>query len=136
MNEEIEDFLRNKGFKVTPQRIAICNFILNNVKHPSVEDIYLEMKKNYSSMSMATVYKTVSMLTDLNLISELTFKGQHTRYDPNKSLHINVVCPNCSKIFDFESETVTLLWDTIEKELKGGLINKRIDVLKLCHECL
>ncbi|MHA1990147.1 MAG: Fur family transcriptional regulator [Candidatus Hodarchaeales archaeon] len=135
MTEEIEVILRNQGFKVTPQRVAICKFILSNKNHPSVDDIYLEMKKNYPSMSMATVYKTVSMLAELNLITELTFKGQYTRYDPNKSLHVNVICPKCSKILDYESENVELLWETIEKELKGELLNKRIDVQKFCHEC-
>jgi Fur family peroxide stress response transcriptional regulator len=135
MKEEIETFLRNKGYKVTPQRMAIIKFILTNENHPSVEDIYSEIKKTYPSMSMATVYKTVSMLTDLNLVSELTFKGLHTRYDPNKSLHINVVCPKCSKILDYESKTVELLWESIEKELKGELLDRRIDVQKLCSDC-
>ncbi|MHA1984648.1 MAG: Fur family transcriptional regulator [Candidatus Hodarchaeales archaeon] len=135
MTKEIALILRNKGFKVTPQRVAICEFILSNENHPSVDDIYFEMKKTYPSMSMATVYKTVSMLTDLNLVSELTFKGQYTKYDPNKSLHVNVICPKCLKIYDHESKTVEMLWETIEKELKGDLMNKRIDVQKLCNEC-
>ena len=135
MNLEIETFLRNKGYKVTPQRIAICNFILSNKNHPSVEEIFLEMKKTYSSMSMATIYKTISLLTDLNLVTKLTAKGQYTRFDPNRSLHVNVICPKCSKIYDYESKTVELLWESIEKELKGGLIDKRIDVKKLCADC-
>jgi len=90
--------LRSKGYEVTPQRLAICKLILSSKDHPSAEQIYQEVKKTYPTISLATVYITLDLLKKLGLVQELGFSDRSSRYDPNNSQHINVICPKCGKI--------------------------------------
>ena len=73
--------LRNKGYKATPQRIAICRIALNSREHPSAQQIYNEVKKVHPTVSLATVYKTLQVLRDLDLVQELNFPKGQARFD-------------------------------------------------------
>ena len=71
----------------------------------------------------------------MGLISELRFDETHTRYDPKTSLHINIICPNCLEIHDFESESLNKKWQTIVEDIKGEVLGQRIDMYRLCENC-
>ena len=69
--------LRKKGYKATPQRIAICQFALNSRDHPTAQQVYDQVKKIHPTVSLATVYKTLEVLKSLDLIQELIYpKGK------------------------------------------------------------
>jgi len=78
--------LRGKGYKATPQRIAISRFALHNHTHPTAQSIYSEVKKVYPTVSLATIYKTVQILKEVGLIQELNLPKDQTRFDPNMDL--------------------------------------------------
>jgi len=70
--------LRSEGYKATTQRIAICRIALNSRTHPSAQQVYEEVKKIHPTVSLATVYKTLEVLRDIDLVQEINFpKGQH-----------------------------------------------------------
>src|SRR3989304_7767576 len=94
--------LRNKGYKATPQRIAICKFALSSREHPSVQRIYKEVKKTYPTVSLATVYKTLQILKEIGLVQELNFPQDQTRFDSYLKPHVNLVCLRCGNIQDVE----------------------------------
>ena len=62
--------LRSRGYKATPQRIAICRIALNSRAHPSAQQVHAEVKKIHPTVSLATVYKTLEVLRDLDLVQE------------------------------------------------------------------
>lgn len=89
--------------KYTNQRIEILNFLKKNKTHPSVDEVYEVVKKKLTRISKATVYKNLKYLTEQELIREVNVKGV-SRFEYNKGAHHHIICKNCSKIIDFESE--------------------------------
>jgi Fur family peroxide stress response transcriptional regulator len=127
--------LHSKGYKVTPQRLAICKLLLSSKNHPSADQIYQEVKKTYPTISLATVYFTLDLLKDLGLVQELGFSERSSRYDPNTSPHINVICPKCGKIYDYEAASVKKLWSQIVAEMSFTPLRQRLDIYTLCDKC-
>jgi Fur family peroxide stress response transcriptional regulator len=128
--------LHEKGFKkVTPQRLAICELVLSSKEHPTVERVYQAVQKKYPTISLATVYQTLHLLTETGLLQELGFHDGVTRYDPDTSPHINIVCQNCGAIQDYESESVSKFLSEITVELKRPLIGQHLEIYTLCNQC-
>ena len=73
--------LRQRNFRITPQRIAVLKILAFSEGHPSVENIYEKVKRDFPTMSLATVYKTVTLLKELNEVLELGFPEGSNRYD-------------------------------------------------------
>ena len=133
--QSIIGFLREKGLKVTTQRLAICKFILSRKDHPTAEQIYQELRTEYPTISLGTIYKNLKLLKDLGLIQELGFKEGSVRYDPDMELHINMVCSKCGKISDYKAENVENLWNAIISDLTIKPIGQRIDIYYECDDC-
>jgi len=129
------NFFRKKGLKVTSQRLAICAFILSRKDHPSAEQIYQELRTEYPTISLGTIYKNLNLLKDLGLIQELSFKEGSVRYDPDMELHVNMVCSKCGKISDYKAENVEKLWSTLISDLKINPKGQRIDIYYECGDC-
>jgi Fur family peroxide stress response transcriptional regulator len=127
--------LRSKGYKVTPQRLAICKLLLSSKEHPSADQIYQEVKKAHPTISLATVYFTLDLLKDLGLVQELGFSDRSSRYDPNISPHINVICPRCGKVYDYETASVKKLWSQIVAEMSFMPLRQRLDIYTFCDKC-
>ncbi len=131
----IINFLREKGLKVTSQRLAICSFILSRKDHPTAEQIFQELRDEYPTISLGTIYKTLHLLKDLRLIQELGFNNGSIRYDPDMELHVNMICSKCGKIYDYKTKNVKNLWDAILSELNVKPVGQRIDVYYECDDC-
>ena len=133
--KEVISIFRENGYKVTPQRIAICKFMLSRKDHPTASQIYEEVKKEYPTLSLGTVYKTLNLLKELNLVQELSFDSGINRYDPCMDLHINLVCSKCGKIYDYESDKVKELWKVITSDTGVTPRGHRIDIYYHCEDC-
>ena len=134
-DDRIIQLLKQNNLKVTPQRLSICRVVLSSTNHPSAEEIYDIVKKEHRTISLATVYKTLNLLNKIGLISELRFNGNFSRYDSKSEVHINIVCPKCMKIEDYESKKLNEIWENILSDIKGDIKGQRIDVYKLCENC-
>ena len=134
-DEELINLFRDKGFKVTVQRLAICKYVLTSEDHPSADQIYQALKIDYPTISLGTIYKTLHLMKDLNLIQELGFKDGSIRYDPDMALHINMVCSKCGKIHDYKAEKVEKLWSAILSDLEIKPKGQRIDIYYECDDC-
>jgi len=127
--------LHETGYKVTPQRLAICELILSSKDHPTADQIHQEVKKKHPTMSLATVYQTLHLLSESGLLQELGFSDSISRYDPDTSPHINIICKKCGKIQDYKAESVGRLWSQIVRELGFEPIGQRIDIYRCCDQC-
>ncbi len=92
--------LKEIGLKVTPQRLAIIEYLDGNKEHPTAEDIYKAVSKKYPSMSLATVYNTLEVLKKAGVITELKIDPEKKRFDPNTTPHHHIICMGCGKIVD------------------------------------
>ncbi len=95
--------LKQKGVKVTPQRIAIINYLEEVKDHPTAEDIYLAIIKNYPTISLATVYNTLDKLEEINEITKLKISEDNkVNYEYDSLPHHHFYCKDCKKIFDID----------------------------------
>jgi len=127
--------LRNSGYKVTPQRLAVCKIILSSKEHPTADQIHEKVKKKHPTMTLATVYQTLHLLSEIGLLQELGSSNSTSRYDPDTSPHINIVCKKCGKIQDYRAESLERLWSQIIRELGFKPIGQRLDVYRYCDQC-
>jgi Fur family peroxide stress response transcriptional regulator len=127
--------LRSKGYKATPQRIAICKTALENRTHPTVQQIYREVKKTHPTVSLATVYKTLGILKESGLIQELNFPAGQTRFDAYMEPHINLVCCQCGSVQDIDDLAVKRLVKRVTLETKFVPTTQRIDIYGICERC-
>ena len=91
--EAIIQKLRDNHHKITPQRLAIVKILAKSIGHPSVENIYDEIKIDFPTMSLATVYRNIVLIKSLGEVLELGFPDGSNRYDGNKPFaHPHVIC--------------------------------------------
>jgi len=127
--------LRRKGYKATPQRIAICQIALNNRGHPSAQQVYEDVKKIHPTVSLATVYKTMEVLRDLDLVQELNFPQGQARFDSYMKPHINLICLECDSIIDLDDVTTKEMTSRVSSAAKFKPKGQRIDVYGICQKC-
>jgi len=127
------DKLRGMGLKLTPQRIAIMQYLEGNTGHPAADDIYKALVQQYPTMSMATVYNTLEVLKNRGHLRELTVDPQKKRFDPNVQPHNHLICVACKKIVDVHSAIKVLF----PPEEQGGfeIVGHHIEFYGRCASC-
>lgn len=98
--QAVTALLREKGFKVTPQRLAIYDVLYHTTEHPSAEMIFNRLQPQYPTMSLATVYKTIEILREIGLVQVLNVGEESFRYDANIENHPHVRCMVCKRVDD------------------------------------
>lgn len=134
--EELVSTLRESGYRLTPQRLAVLRILADSAGHPSVEYIYERVRKQHPMMSRATVYKTVETLKEMGQVLELEFSSASNRYDGRRAeLHPHLICRTCGKIEDLELPA--LMREATEVAEKTGyeLVGHRLDFYGLCPRC-
>ena len=128
--------LKERGHRVTPQRMAILRTLARNQDHPSIEDIHIRVKADFPMTSLATVYKTVALLEEMGEVQELGLVDNVGRYDATKPLaHPHMICTSCGSIVDLHgvdlNETVQEVADAMGYEVRGN----RVAFWGLCPKC-
>ncbi len=128
--------IKGRDFRMTPQRLAIVKILTSSASHPSVDEIYKEVRKLFPTTSLATVYKTISMLKELNEVLELGFPDSSNRYDGNKPYpHPHAICTKCKKILDPEISSVHELSEEMKQKTGFIISSHRLDFFGLCPAC-
>ncbi len=128
--------LREQKFRITPQRLAILKILSVRDAHPSVEQIFERVKADFPTTSLATLYKTVTLLKQLDEVLELGFADSGNRYDGNKPYpHPHVICTVCGNIVDPETDLVPNLSENIAEQTGYFITNQRLDFFGICPEC-
>jgi Fur family transcriptional regulator, peroxide stress response regulator len=134
--DEMLSRLRGRNFRITPQRLAVLKILAGSASHPSVDDIYQEVKAEFPTTSLATVYKTVSLLKELNEVLELGFPDGSNRYDGNNPLpHPHAICMKCKKIMDPELMNIDELSEEMSRKTGYKIFHHRLDFFGLCPAC-
>jgi len=129
--------LRESGHRITPQRLAIVHILARSDGHPSVETIHDRIKKDFPTMSLATVYKNVQLIKSVGEVLELGFPNGSNRYDGNKPApHPHVICTECKRIVDANLESLNEMEKEIEMETRFKILNHRLDFFGICGNCM
>ncbi len=133
---EISKRLQKYGFHLTPQRLAIYNFMIDNKEHPTANEIYRELKTEFPSLSLATVYNTLEMFAKVGFVNILGSIGDgKVHYDANREPHINLACVSCHKIVDLPSDHVARMMEEISETKGYNILGTRIVVYGICSTC-
>jgi len=126
--------LKEKGYKLTPQRLEIIDLLSKDTTHASAMDIFKKVRKRAPQLSMSTVYYTLAILKKEKLIHELEFYDRDNRYDINVSNHLNLICTKCGKIEDFMQE-LPVSKTAVEKKTGFQPFQVRFEYYGYCKEC-
>jgi len=128
--------LKTRDFRITPQRLAILKILAASSGHPSVERIYEQVRENFPTTSLATIYKTVLLLKQLDEVLELGFPDGSNRYDGNKPYpHPHMVCLKCKQIIDPDLGSMPKLAEEAAQKTGYKIVDHRIDFFGICPEC-
>ena len=128
--------LRENQYRITPQRLAILKVLSESTGHPSVEGIYEQVKPDFPTTSLATIYKNIAVLKTLDQVLELGFSDDSNRYDGNKPYdHPHVVCTVCKKILDPDVSLVEDLAQELMRKTGFSITRHRLDFFGICPHC-
>jgi Fur family peroxide stress response transcriptional regulator len=129
--------LRDHGHKITPQRLAIVEILAKSEGHPSVENIHGQIKNDFPTMSLATVYRNIELIKSLGEVLELGFPDGSNRYDGHKPYpHPHVICIKCRKIVDPHLDSLDDMKKEVESETDFTILNHRLDFFGICSNCM
>ena len=135
MKKSVTTLLRSKGFKVTPQRIAIYNALLSTKEHPKAETIYNKLLPLYPTMSLATVYKTLETLSSLNLVQVLNLNEDSFRYDADMSNHHHIRCLKCDRVDDLHNIDAMPFLSEVNEKTSYALQGHQFYFFGTCQDC-
>lgn len=125
--------LRQIGLRLTPQRLAILEYLVDNKSHPSAEDIYKVVSKKFPTISFATVYNTLDALKKRGNIFELTIDPFKKRFDPNPKPHHHLICIRCLKIVDIH---IKFRLNLAKTDAQGyEIVSNHVEFYGLCPKC-
>ena len=128
--------LKDHDFRITPQRLAVLKVLAASEGHPTVERIYETVRAEFPTTSIATIYKTVNLLKQINEVLELGFADGSNRYDGNKPYpHPHVICTQCKKIIDPNLGSLKDLTKEVVAETGFQILTHRVDFFGICREC-
>ena len=133
--ESIISQLREKGLRVTPQRLAIIEVMIKQRdSHPGARLVYEGAKKKKKRLSLSTAYATLNELSSHGIIKTIQFDKMENRYEGNLEEHVNLICERCKKILDYK---VPIAIDQRKVAKKTGFLitDTRLEYYGLCREC-
>jgi Fe2+ or Zn2+ uptake regulation protein len=127
--------LRARGNRVTPQRRTILSIIQQQGGHLSADEIYHLARTEVPRLSLSTVYRTLELLKDLDLVSELHLAGDHYRYEVQAGEHQHLVCLSCGKVLEFLCAHCTETHRTLADQHGFKITTSRVELFGYCEEC-
>ncbi|ANE33787.1 Fur family transcriptional regulator [Campylobacter hyointestinalis] len=128
------EMLKQANLKATPQRLCVLK-LLDKHTHPTIEELYSEIKKDYPSISLATVYKNLNTLIDEKLVIEVNTPNQKAKYDIYEVPHIHVVCSNCGSVTDVSCDDAKMSEYQEHLEKKIGNFIDRLNIVATTSGC-
>jgi len=140
--ERFKTLLKENGLKVTSQRIAILEALESRPdKHLTAEEIYECVKTNNPDIGLATVYRTIQLLAELNLIDKLNLGDGFIRYEiSNKGQedahhHHHLICLNCGSVLTFQGDFMEDLEDRIQEAMNFTVVDHEVKLFGYCKAC-
>ncbi len=135
--QKFEDYLRQESYRVTPERFEVLDAVMATSGHFDADELFLTLKKTGSKVSRATVYNTLDILEECELVFKTRLKDHGSRYEKafGRSHHDHLVCVKCGKILEFVDEGIEQAQQAIAKKFKFTLISHSHQIFGLCPDC-
>ncbi len=128
--------LNQRGYRMTPQRMMILTAIENSHDHISADEVYAEVVNKYPHVNISTIYRTLELLKELDLVTETDLGGGRVRYHPaNKGHHHHLICQNCAKVIDLHEDLLIPLREVLIKDYHFSADLKHLAIFGYCSDC-
>ncbi len=130
-------YLESKGLKLTKQRTAILEYLLQAQEHASPEEIYRSLSAKDATLGRATVFRTLSLLEKGGFVSKIMFSDGKSGYEHQFSRphHDHMICIDCRDVIEFSNATIERLQSQISKELEFTPLWHRHEIFGRCRKC-
>lgn len=138
--KDVKEILKEEGYKLTIQRKAILDAILeNHEKHLNPEEIYNIVKIKYPDIGIATVYRTLQLFEKLNIVCRVNFDDGYNRYELNYNTeehqHHHLICLNCGNVIEVKMDLLEILENEIEREYGFSIVDHNVKFFGYCSDC-
>ncbi|QQD85440.1 MULTISPECIES: Fur family transcriptional regulator [Jeotgalicoccus] len=138
--ERIKEALHEARYKLTPQREVTVRVLLENESsHLSAEDVFMKVKDKYPEIGLATVYRTLELLNELNVLDKVNFGDGVARYDLRKEgakhFHHHLICTQCGSVEEVEEDLLPEVEKIIAHEFNFHVIDHRLTFHGICRNC-
>jgi len=128
--------LHERRCRMTPQRVALLRLLAASEGHPSAADLYDQLRGQFPTTSLATVYKTLTLLHEMGEVLELGFSNDDNRYDGNRPYpHPHVICIRCHRIVDAQLPAGEALEQEVAQSSGFTIVAHRLDFYGVCPDC-
>jgi Fur family peroxide stress response transcriptional regulator len=132
---EVIASLRERGFRLTPQRVELVRLIAASDGHPSAGELHAKIRRKFPTMSPATVYKTLSLLKDMDQVLEIDLRGD-SHYDGNRPQpHPHLICIRCGRILDGEADIDPAVVEKLEHASGYRILRSQLSFYGFCPDC-
>ncbi|MBE5961564.1 MAG: transcriptional repressor [Lachnospiraceae bacterium] len=144
VQEQFRTLLKQNGLKITAQRIAILEVLSNRPdEHLTAEEIYDCVKDMYPEIGLATVYRTIQVLSDLKLIDKLNLDDGYVRYEIGSESkehcghhhHHHLICLDCGKVLTFQDDLLENLEHRIKETMDFEVVDHEVKLYGVCSDC-
>ena len=127
--------LKERDFRLTPQRVELVRLIAASEGHPSASELHANIRRQFPTMSHATVYKTLTLLKEINQVLEIDLRND-SHYDGNRpEPHPHLICTRCNKIIDGDLSLDQEALRSLEQASGFKILRPQISLYGLCPEC-
>ena len=133
----LENYISENNLKITKQRRAVLKTFLECKNHISVEELYNVVLKTEPKVGLATVYRTLALLTKSGLALEMDFGDGQKRYESTHNIvhHDHMVCTECGKIIEFNHPLIEKFQEEVAKENGFKITSHKLDLFGYCQDC-
>lgn len=138
--ERIKKQLHTQGYKLTPQREATLLVLLEREEdHLSAEEVFLLVKEKAPEIGLATVYRTLELLSELKIVDKINFGDGVSRYDLRKEgmehFHHHLVCMECGSVEEIIEDLLSDVEKIVEEDWQFQVKDHRLTFHGICKQC-
>ncbi|MCF7731676.1 MAG: transcriptional repressor [Akkermansiaceae bacterium] len=133
----VDDFIRRKGLRRTKPRQIILEAVFARDEHFTAEELYDRVRRTDAETSRATIYRTLALLVEGDLLREIDLGDDQTTYDPNfvnKPTHNHLVCIDCGRVVEFEDTEVEAINARITRRLGFKVLRQTLKIEAACEQ--
>lgn len=128
--------LKEKGYKLTLQRMAIYEALQDGPRHPTAEEVHAHVSQKYPMIGLSTVYNTLETLSELGLVNKVAIEGMVARYDIEITPHAHLMCMKCGRIVEFDAHSFEHCKAEIRAKHHFEVLRHEATFFGHCKDCL
>lgn len=124
------------GLKYSRQREAVLSYLRSTTSHPTAEDVYFNIRKEFPKISLGTVYRNLNLLAENGEILRLRCGEGVEHFDATLEPHNHFICRNCGRVFDLKLKPIANLDKEAEEKISGEIEGHELYFYGKCNQCL